>query len=665
MNEQVILVVPPHSYRTEAYLSSAQKLGLEVLCAMDPSYGVPDEVENYFPIAIDQPAHSAAALVDYAQTAPIRAVVSIDDGGGEIAALTSEALGLPYNPIHAIEAANNKHFMRVLLDRANVSSPQYSLHRICENPFQISQTLRYPVVLKPLYLSGSRGVIRADDAREFIAAFGRVSRLLMEPGTGPDPKSLLIEQYIPGFEVSLEGVLADNKLLVLGVYDKPDPLEGPYFEETMFITPSRLPHDVQQKIVKCAEQALEAVGLRVGPVQVEIRVNDQGPWIVELAARTMGGHCSRALPFKGALTLEELVLSQAAGLDITQFTPAPGAHGVMMIPIPGEGIYRGVRGVNDAEKVPGISGVMITIPVDSMVRPLPEGDKYVGFIFANGDTPDTVEKALRDAHSRLEFNLDNVVRVKLRIRRKRTCRHESQELIRNQFGAIAEEYLRPFCAGPDTGRASALYEGTAIAGFPHSATASALGCGNPVARASLQPGETLLDLGSGGGIDCLIAARELGQTGRVIGIDITESMVLLSRHNQAKMGMSQIEFLRGEIEDLPLPDASVDVVISNDTINLSPDKDAAFSEMFRVLKPGGRFVICDLATDDGLPAQWRSNLFKLAGCLNGALELCELVAKLRRAGFVITQIESHGLDRFAGLGLHSVTVVGGKFEEVE
>ena len=659
MKEQIILVVPPHTYRTEAYLSAARKLGMDAICALDPSYGVPDVVESYVPIAVDNPVCSAAALVNYARTNPVKAVVSIDDGGGEIAALTSEELLIPYNPVQAIDAANNKHCMRILLDRAGVPSPGYSLHRICEDPLPISGVLRYPVVVKPLYLSGSRGVIRANDPKEFIAAFRRLSALLRQPGTGPDPKSLLIEEYIPGVEVSLEGVLADGKLLVLALYDKPDPMEGPYFEETIFITPSRLPAEVQDRIVKCGEQALEAVGLRVGPVQVELRVNEKGPWIVEFAARTMGGHCSRALPFEGGLTLEELVLSQASGLDTQRFVPAAGAHGVMMIPIPGQGIFRGVRGIEKAEAVPGISGVMITVPLGSMLEPLPEGDKYVGFIFANGDTPEIVEQALREAHHRLSFDLDEVTRVMLRLGPSRNCIADNKELIRASFDAVAQEHLQPFRAGLDTGRAWELYDRSVTAGLPQSAIASSLGCGNPARNANFQPGETVLDLGSGGGIDSLIAARTVGHHGRVIGIDMTDNMVLLARQNQAKMGLPNVEFRKGEFENVRLPEASVDVVISNDAINLSPDKDAVFREMFRVLRPGGRFVICDVAMDQGMPEAARLSLFASAGCLNGALEQSEFVTKLLTAGFVEIKIESRSAYSLPA-GISTITAVGRK-----
>lgn len=662
MKEEIILIVPPYTYRTDSYIAAARKLGLATLCAIDPSYGVPEGVEDYFPIPFDDPMSSAGSLVDYAMGRHVRAVVSIDDGGGEIASLTSEALGFAHNSLQAINAANNKHCMRVLLDCANVASPSFGLYRICENPLRISRTLEYPIVVKPLFLSGSRGVIRANNPDEFVTAFRRVSELLSQPGTGPDPKSVLIEQYIPGVEVSLEGVLDNGKLLVLGLYDKPDPLEGPFFEETLFIKPSRLPNEMQSRVIRCAEQALKAVGLVVGPVQVELRVNEGGPWIVEFAARTMGGHCSRALPFKDGLTLEELVLSQACGFDTQKFIPEPGAHGVMMIPIPGEGIYRGVSGVKEAEAVPGITGVMITALSDSIVTPLPEGDKYVGFIFAKGESPDEVESALRTAHSQLEFDIDAITRVKLRI--VQGSAFGNQEMIRAQFGAIAQEYLRPISDGLDTGRAREFYQSPDILGLPRTATASSLGCGNPSQKAHFRPGETVLDLGCGGGIDSLIAAKAVGEAGRVIGIDMVDCMVLLARHNQAKMGLHHLEFLQGEIEDLPLPEATVDVVISNDSVNLSPDKDAVFREMFRVLKPGGRFVICDMAADESLSEVERRDLFVRADCLNGALTPSEFIAKLQRHGFMETQIDSVVASDFSSAALR-VTVVGRKPDEAK
>jgi biotin carboxylase len=284
--------------------------------------------------------------------------------------------------------------MRLLFQKAGVNSPRFERHWVCEDPHAIAAKVRYPVVLKPIYLSGSRGVIRADTQGDFVNAFQRISRLLEQPGTGPDPKSLLVEEYIPGVEVSLEGVLTNGKIWPLGLYDKPDPLEGPFFEETILVTPSRLPAEAQQEIIRCAADALQAVGLTVGPFQVELRWNERGPWVVEFAARTLGGHCSRALPFEGGLTLEELVLSNAAGLDTSRFVRTKGAHGVMMIPIPGEGILRSVGGISEAEAIHGVSGVMITLPLGAPVTPLPDGDKHLAYILAHGENPPDVETVL-------------------------------------------------------------------------------------------------------------------------------------------------------------------------------------------------------------------------------------------------------------------------------
>lgn len=405
-NETVVLVVPPFSYRTEAYVSAARKLGLNTIVAVDPQFGLAEGIQTYIPISFAWPECAACAVAEQAAASKAKAILAIDDGAVEVAALASKMLRLPHNDAQGVQAANDKHTMRLLLAKAQVPSPEFAHHWMCEDPARISKGLDFPVVLKPLYLSGSRGVIRANNQDEFVTAFRRLCRLLEQPGTGPKPTSCLVEEYIPGVEVSLEGILVDGKLWMLGLYDKPDPLEGPYFEETMLITPSRLSADLQESIRDCAQRALDAVGLRVGPVHVELRCNEHGPWIVELAARTVGGHCSRALPFRDGLTLEELVLSHAVGLDTSRFTRVDGAHGVMMIPNPGQGIFRGVQGIADAEAVPNVTGVMIAIDEGTLITPLPEGHKYVGFIFANGETPEGVEEALRQAHKHLAFELE-------------------------------------------------------------------------------------------------------------------------------------------------------------------------------------------------------------------------------------------------------------------
>ncbi len=412
---EVLLVVPPYTYRAQDYIRAARRLGLSPIVALDPSYGMPEEVDSYLPVSFEQPECSAQVLAGYAESRPVRGILSVDDMAAPVAALTCELLGLPHNPVEALSATRDKYMMRVLFHRAGVPAPKFVVHSVSEDATEIAARLRYPVVLKPLHLTGGRGVIRANNPEEFIGAFARVARLLDQPGAGFGPNRLLVEEYIPGAEFCVDGILIDGSLRVLAIYDKPNPKEGPFFEETILTTPSRHPRDVQAQLVACAQRATGALGLNTGPVNVELRVNEQGVWMLELAARTMGGHCSRALPFEGGHTLEELVLSQATGLPIDDFDPAPGAHGVMMIPIPGEGIYRGVRGTAEAEAVPGICGVMVTMPIGGMVTPPPEGDKYLGFIFANGESPSFVEDALREAHSRLTFDLDPVMKVRLRI----------------------------------------------------------------------------------------------------------------------------------------------------------------------------------------------------------------------------------------------------------
>jgi hypothetical protein len=247
-------------------------------------------------------------------------------------------------------------------------------------------------------------VIRADDPAGFQAAVGRLGRLL-DRLDGPGPHPFLVEAFIPGFEVALEGLIDRGRLQVLALFDKPDPLDGPFFEETIYVTPSRLPAATQAAIAEVAGRAAAAVGLERGPLHAELRVNAGGPVMVELAGRTIGGLCSRTLRFGTDASLEELILRQAAGLAVESLGGADGAGGVMMIPIPQAGVLRAVRGVEQARAEPGVESVEITAPLHYPLVPLPEGDAYLGFIFARGETPHAVEAALRASHAALSFEL--------------------------------------------------------------------------------------------------------------------------------------------------------------------------------------------------------------------------------------------------------------------
>jgi biotin carboxylase len=262
----------------------------------------------------------------------------------------------------------------------------------------------YPCVLKPTCLSGSRGVIRADDAGQFVAAFGRVRRLL----EGIGQHEILVEGYLPGREYALEGLLREGRLSVLAIFDKPDPLEGPYFEESIYVTPSRAPAETQAAIAACVTEAAAALGLREGSVHAEVRVNDQGVWLIEAAGRSIGGLCSQILRFthEADVSLEELILRQALGLALPGVERERAAGGVMMIPIPAAGTLTGVHGLQTAAALPGIESVEITARLNYPLVPLPEGESYLGFIFARAATPKAVEAALRTAQRALSFDIE-------------------------------------------------------------------------------------------------------------------------------------------------------------------------------------------------------------------------------------------------------------------
>jgi len=405
-SRRVLLLMTAKTYRAQPFVEAAARLGVEVLKAID----MPEPLAEFwnYPLGIDFGDLEAAtrAIVELATRQPFEAIVAVDDNGSLLAARASAALGLPHNSPGAAEAARNKHRMRTLLAQVGVPVPDFRLFSTGDDPRDVAAQVGYPCVVKPLTLSGSRGVMRADDPEQFVAVVDRLTSLLRSLDAEPAPKPFLVEQFIPGIEVALEGILDHGRLKVLALFDKPDPLDGPFFEETIYVTPSRLPDAAQAAIAGCASNAARALGLREGPMHAELRVNAAGPWIVEVAGRSIGGLCSRTLRFGTDASLEELVLRQAFGLEIESLSRENRAGGVMMIPIPGAGLLRRVEGVAEAEAVPGVEEVQITAKLNYPIAPLPEGDSYLGFIFARGETPDRVEAALREAHRRLRFAIE-------------------------------------------------------------------------------------------------------------------------------------------------------------------------------------------------------------------------------------------------------------------
>ncbi len=402
---RLLLLLPTTTYRAEAFLSAARRLNLDVTVASDGATILKTQRPTEFlHLNFRDPDEASRDVVRVARQSPIDAVIGVDDPTTVLAAHLSAALDLPHNDVASVSAARNKHLMRQLLHRHGVPAPNFEVFPYDADPASLPKAVSFPCVVKPLILSASCGVIRANNPAEFEAAFRRVGALLTTLGLTAKEEAgrlILVEDFMPGGEVALEGLLMAGTLRVLALFDKPDPLDGPFFEETIYVTPSRLPNRTQQEIVVCAQAAAQALGLREGPMHSEFRVNDQGVWVVELAARSIGGQCSRTLRFATDLSLEELILRHALRMPLPLLERASGAAGVMMLPIPSRGIFREVRGQEDARRVPGIEELTITARPGEELVPLPEGTRYLGFLIARGEMPDAVEKALREAHRRL------------------------------------------------------------------------------------------------------------------------------------------------------------------------------------------------------------------------------------------------------------------------
>jgi len=406
---RLLLLVPTTTYRTEDFVEAARRLEVDLVVAAErPNTLAAALPDHLLTLPFADPAAAAALMRDYARTRPVAAVVPVDDATTVVGAAIGQALGLRANAIAAVSATRDKQAMRESLARGGVRQPGFAVFSVTDHPREVAGGARYPCVLKPLVLSASRGVIRADTPAQFLVAWSRIAAILAEPevsALGGGASRILVEDFVPGVEVSLEGMLTEGELATLAIFDKPDPLDGPFFEETIYVTPSRLSEATQQAVAEGAGRAARALGLSDGPIHAELRINDAGPWLIELAARSIGGLCSRTLRFGTGMSLEEIILRHALGWPIASLERERPAAGVMMIPIPRGGILDEVRGLEAARAVAGIEDVTISIPKGHAVVPLPEGSRYLGFIFSRAATPAEAEAALRRAHALLDFTI--------------------------------------------------------------------------------------------------------------------------------------------------------------------------------------------------------------------------------------------------------------------
>ena len=398
---RVLLLLPTSTYRATDFVRAAGRLGAEVVVGSEERQALAADMGDravVVPLS-DIPA-AVDAIVALHERSPVDAVVAVDDQGVEVAAAVGERLGLRHNHPAAAAATRDKSVMRDALARAGIPQPRFVLVDEPPELDRVADTIPFPWVVKPLRLSASRGVIRADDLPSARRAAERVRAI----ADGP----LLVEEYVPGVEVAVEAIARREGFEVLAVFDKPDPLVGPYFEETIYVTPSRLPSDALDAVATITERAASAIQLSSGPVHAELRISDRDDVrVIEIAARSIGGLCARTLRFGAGIALEELILRDALDLPVDDLRREAAASGVMMLPIERSGVLEEVRGKDAARAVPGITGLEITVPRGRPVVALPEGDRYLGFLFARADTPDEVEAALRAGYAALDVVLSS------------------------------------------------------------------------------------------------------------------------------------------------------------------------------------------------------------------------------------------------------------------
>jgi biotin carboxylase len=405
----LLLIAQPNSYRIAPYIKAAQTLGLEVLVASRGEHSLVSEVNAGLRIDIDDHDAAVELIYRYAQKRPFIGVLGSDDSTVELAARVAEKLRLPHNPPAAAKLSRRKDLARSHLSQAGCPVPPHWLIDL-RKPLQPQLAgLAFPCVIKPLHLSASKGVIRANNATECIAACGQIKNIIAHTGDAFECSHVLIEQYIDGVEVAFEGYLHAGQLHKLVIFDKPEPLIGPYFEETIYVTPSQLDAATQRAISHCVAQACQAYGLVTGPVHAELRIDHRHAWVLEVASRTIGGDCARSLDQGSEFNLEQLAVSLAIGEPLNS-RPPQQARGVMMMPIKQAGILRRVEGLAAARKVKYVDKVDIIIRQGNELIALPEGNQYPGYIFARAKTRQQVIDALRQSFNELNFVVAPVIK---------------------------------------------------------------------------------------------------------------------------------------------------------------------------------------------------------------------------------------------------------------
>jgi len=413
--KRILLFAAKLGYQTRSFEDAAKKLDVELIYVTDRCHQLEDPWgDRAIAVRFESPEAATHAVLQAAREKHVDGILALGDRPIVAAAYAARGLGIAYNHPLVVEACRSKLRMREIFREVGLNVPWFRKVPLHPAPEPALLGVTYPCVIKPLSLSASQGVIRANNREEFRIATVRIRKLLdsveLRASHEPNLNHIIVEGYIPGREVAVEGLITHGKLRVLAIFDKPDPLEGPYFEETIYVTPSRHPAATQAEIEECLQTAVAAMGFSYGPIHAEFRLNEKGVWPLEIAPRPIGGLCARALHFgplaNGELIgLEELLLRQATELPEIELQRESQASGVMMIPVPRSGIYEGVSGAEAARAVAGVEELIITAREHDSIAAWPEGSSYLGFLFGRAETPEQVETALRKAHSQLEFQI--------------------------------------------------------------------------------------------------------------------------------------------------------------------------------------------------------------------------------------------------------------------
>ena len=412
INSAVILIIPSASYRTAPFMNAVKKLDLKVLVISDKSQVFSCKYpDNLIVVNFNHWKDKSVEISKWAKNNGLKAVIGVDEESILLAANLSNFLNVEHNSIESVLLTKNKYLMRNELKKARVCSPWFKRFSINESSNKIINEISFPCVIKPTFLSGSRGVMRVNTKKELSDGIKTLHELLsldeIRKRAGKQSNYILFEEYIPGKEVAIEGIVSEGKLKVLAVFDKPEPLEGPTFEETIIVTPTALSEKNQLSLFETAQNAVKALGIVKGPVHVEVRINSSGNYILECASRSIGGLCSKVLEFQGGMSLEELILCSYLGRNVEKSKLTGSARGVMMMPTEKMGILKEMRGVDDALNVKGVTDLKIIIKPGEKLEPLPKGDRYIGFIFAEDKDQELVIKALKNAWSRIAVVLEN------------------------------------------------------------------------------------------------------------------------------------------------------------------------------------------------------------------------------------------------------------------